>query len=86
MEEAGLPGFETLAWNALLAPKGMPAAIRERLWTELRKLRGDAALGARIRQLGGSLTVSTPAELQARIEGDIAQWRRLAEAVGIQAQ
>lgn len=86
MEEAGLPGFETLAWNALLAPKGMPAAIRERLWTELRKLRGDAALGARIRQLGGSLVVSTPAELQARIEGDIAQWRRLAEAVGIQAQ
>lgn len=86
MEEAGLPGFETLAWNALLAPKGMPAAIRERLWTELRKLRGDAALGARIRQLGGQLVVSTPAELQARIEGDIAQWRRLANAVGIQAQ
>jgi tripartite-type tricarboxylate transporter receptor subunit TctC len=86
MEESGLAGFETLAWNALLAPRGTPAAIRERAHAELLKLRGDATLQERIRQLGGSLVVSTPGELQARIESDIAQWRSLAEAVGIQAQ
>lgn len=86
MEEAGLPGFETLAWNALLAPRGTPAAIRERLGAELAKLRGDAALAERIRGLGGTLVVSTPAELQARIEADIGQWRRLAQAANIQAQ
>ena len=86
LEEAGLPGFETLAWNAILAPRGTPAAIRERLSAELTKLRADATLAERIRNLGGTLVVSTPAELQARIEGDIAQWRRLAQAANIQAQ
>jgi tripartite-type tricarboxylate transporter receptor subunit TctC len=86
MEEAGLPGFETLAWNALLAPRGTPAAIRERLGAALTQLRTDATLAERIRGLGGTLVVSTPAELQARIEGDIAQWRRLAQAANIQAQ
>lgn len=86
MEEAGLPGFETLAWNALLSPRGTPAPIRERLWTELARLRGEAALAERIRLLGGTLVVSTPAELQARIEADIGQWRRLATAANIQAQ
>ena len=39
-----------------------------------RALAGPGA--ERVRLLGGSLVVSTPAELQARIEGDIGQWRR----------
>lgn len=86
LEETGLAGFETLAWNALLAPRGTPAPIRERLWTELARLRADATLAERIRALGGTLVVSTPAELQARIEGDIGQWRRLAQAAKIQAE
>lgn len=86
LEEAGLPGFETLAWNAILAPRGTPAPIRERLEAELRRLRGNTSLTERIRALGGTLVISTPAELQARIEGDIAQWRRLAQAANIQAQ
>ncbi len=84
--EGGLPGFETLAWNALLAPRGTPPEIRARARAELLKLRENAALGERIRQLGGTLVVSSPEELQARIQGDIAQWRSLADAVGIQAQ
>nr|WP_314071152.1 tripartite tricarboxylate transporter substrate binding protein [uncultured Roseococcus sp.] len=86
MEESGLPGFETLAWNALLAPRGTPPTIRERARAELAKLREDAALSSRIRQLGGTLVVSSPEELQARLQSDITQWRGLADAVGIQAQ
>ncbi len=86
MEEAGLPGFETLAWNALLAPRGTPGGIRERLGRELAKLRDDAVLTERIRLLGGTLVISTPAELRARITADITQWRRLAEAANIRAQ
>ena len=86
VRESGLPGFETLAWNGILAPKGTPAPIRERLWAALRTMRDDAALQDRIRLLGGTLVVSTPAEFEARIAGDIAGWRRLAAAAGIQAQ
>ena len=55
-------------------------------WDSLNRAYGTAVKAERIRLLGGSLLVSTPAELQARIEGDIGQWRRLANAVGIQAQ
>ena len=85
VHESGLPGFETLAWNGILAPKGTPAPIRERFWTALRAMRDDAALQDRIRLLGGQLVVSTPAEFEARIVGDIAGWRRLAAAAGSQA-
>jgi len=86
LKESGLPGFETLAWNGILAPRGTPAPIRERLWNALRALREDAALAEPIRLLGGSLVISTPEAMQARIEGDIAQSKRLVAATGIQAQ
>ncbi|WP_137125897.1 tripartite tricarboxylate transporter substrate binding protein [Roseomonas sp. HF4] len=86
VHESGLPGFETVAWNGILAPKGTPAAARERLLAELVKLRDNAQLRDRVRLLGGSLVVSTPAEFQQRIERDIAQWKRLAAAANITAQ
>ncbi len=84
--ESGLPGFETVAWNGILAPRGTPEAIRQRLWQALVALRSNATLLDRVRLLGGSYVASTPEEFQARIDGDIAKWKRLAEAANIQAQ
>jgi tripartite-type tricarboxylate transporter receptor subunit TctC len=86
VHESGLPGFETVAWNGLLAPRGTPAVARERLHAELAKLRDNADLQARVRLLGGTLQISSPAEFQQRIERDIAQWKRLAQAANITAQ
>ena len=86
VHESGLPGFETVAWNGLLAPKGTPAPIREKLLAELVKLRGNGTLRDRIRLLGGELIVSTPEAFQQRIERDVAQWKRLAAAANITAQ
>ncbi len=84
--ESGLPGFETIAWNGILAPKGTPAPIRQRLWDMLAALRSNTTLQDRVRLLGGVYVASTPAEFQARIDSDIAKWKRLAEAVRIEAQ
>ena len=86
VHESGLPNFESVAWNGILAPKGTPAPIRDRLHAELLKLRDNAALQERIRLIGGTLAVSTPAEFQGRIDRDIAQWKRLATAANITAQ
>ncbi len=86
VNESGLPGFETVAWNGILAPKGTPEAIRQRLWDTLAGFRANATLQERVRLLGGTYIVSTPAEFQARIETDITKWKRLAEAANIQAQ
>ena len=86
VHESGLPNFESVAWNGILAPKGTPAPIRDRLHAELLKLRDNAALQERIRLIGGTLAMSTPAEFQGRIDRDIAQWKRLAQAANITAQ
>jgi tripartite-type tricarboxylate transporter receptor subunit TctC len=36
--EQGLPNFTISAWNALMAPRGVPADIQARLATEMRKI------------------------------------------------
>jgi len=50
--EQGLPGFEVVAWNALLAPHGTPPEIRERLAEELKKILAQPETIKRLRDLG----------------------------------
>ncbi|MFC3124276.1 Bug family tripartite tricarboxylate transporter substrate binding protein [Pseudoroseomonas globiformis] len=80
-----LPGFETLAWNGILAPRGTPAPIRARLHEALLTLR-NPEMERRMRGMGGELVVSTPEAFQARIAADIAQWKQLAARTGIRAE
>jgi tripartite-type tricarboxylate transporter receptor subunit TctC len=44
------------------------------------------ALNERLRSLGTTLVLSTPEDFQQRIERDIAQWKRLAQAANITVQ
>lgn len=86
MIEAGVPDFETIAWNGLLAPKGTPAPIRARMHAELVKLRDNPALRERIGAIGGEVVMSSPEEFARRIQDDITKWKTLAEAANIRVE
>lgn len=81
-----IPGFETLAWNGILAPRGTPTPIRARLHEALLALRASAAMQERVRGLGGELVASSPEEFAARIAADIGQWKALVARTGIRAE
>jgi tripartite-type tricarboxylate transporter receptor subunit TctC len=81
-----LPGFETMAWNGVLAPRGTPPAVRARLYAALVGLKDSPVMNERIRLQGGELVASTPEAFAERIRADIAQWKALAERAGIQAE
>lgn len=75
--EAGLPGFEVSAWNALFAPKGLPDQTRARLVEALDKALDDAAVRKRISDLGGQVPSGAergPAALQRLVESEVARW------------
>lgn len=55
MAEAGVPGYEVLEWNPVLAPAGIPADVKARLVAAVRKALEDAEVLGRIRQLGGDV-------------------------------
>jgi tripartite-type tricarboxylate transporter receptor subunit TctC len=50
--EQGLDGFSVVAWNALMAPRGTPGEIRDRLAAEMRKILALPETAKALHELG----------------------------------
>jgi tripartite-type tricarboxylate transporter receptor subunit TctC len=83
VDEAGLKGFETVAWFGLIAPGGTPAEIVSKTREEVARITHTPELRARIESLGGEPVGNTPQEFAAIIRADIAKWRRVVDAANI---
>lgn len=86
LNESGLPGFETIAWNALFGPPGLPQPIVQRLVPELQRIGRLPEVVDRVKLIGGQVVASTPDVLAARVRSDIAKWRDLVQRANIALQ
>lgn len=86
LNESGLPGFETIAWNALFGPPGLPQPIVQRLVPELQRIGRLPEVVDRVKLIGGQVVASTPEVLAARVRSDIAKWRDLVQRANIALQ
>jgi tripartite-type tricarboxylate transporter receptor subunit TctC len=84
--EAGLPGYESVLWQAIYAPAGTPAAIVNRLNGEVNAILHEAATIEALAKLGVDAEPSTPQGLSDRIAADLKKWHDVIAAAGIQAQ
>ena len=80
------PGFQTLTWNGLLVPAGTPAAIVNRVSTEARKIVREAAVIARLTNIGVDPLGSTPAEFAETIRTDNVVWQEAVKAAGLKVE
>ncbi|WP_270935164.1 tripartite tricarboxylate transporter substrate binding protein [Falsiroseomonas oryzae] len=83
---ATLPGFEVLSWVGLAAPAQTPAAVVERLNAELRRALAQPEIRDRLGTLGAVASPTSPQEMRQMVAGQIAQWRRVVDAAGIERQ
>jgi tripartite-type tricarboxylate transporter receptor subunit TctC len=74
VQEGGVANFDVTAWNGLYAPAGTADAIVQTLNAALHDVLADPDLKKRALDLGIDTKASTPAELDARMRGDIAKW------------
>ena len=79
--ESGVPGFNTTAWQGLIAPAGLPEPILRRLNTEVVRIVKDPATVARLQTFGNEPAGSTPEEFKKRLIDDIAVWTAVAEQI-----
>jgi tripartite-type tricarboxylate transporter receptor subunit TctC len=86
VQEGGVAGFDVTAWNGLYAPKGTPDAIVQALNGALHDVLASPDLKKRALDLGIDTKASTPAELDARMRGDIAKWGQVIEKANIPKQ
>jgi tripartite-type tricarboxylate transporter receptor subunit TctC len=84
--EAGLPGYEAVLRYGLLAPKGTPRPIVERLNKELRAALQSEEVLRRLVTEGAESLPSTPEEYAADIDQEETKWSAIVKAAGIKAE
>lgn len=81
--EAGVPGYEATIWLGVVAPKGTPRAIVDRLNAEITKVTTRAEVKAAWAKQGASPLVMNPAEFEQYLRDDIAKWAQVINRAGI---
>ena len=81
-----LPGFDVTAWFGLLAARGTPPAIVERLSAAVREVLEKADIGKRFESYGCAAAASSPQDLGAMIRQEVPKWRATIEASSIRVQ
>ena len=86
MIEAGVPGYEAVGWIALLAPKGTPQPIVDKLSKQINEVVKTPAFSDKLKSLGFEPASSTAAQLQAIIVSEYDKWGEVVRSAGMQAQ
>jgi len=81
--EAGFPGFEATSWFALLAPKGTPKPILEKVRAEALKVLADPEMVKKFAIIGLEPVGSTGEQTRAAIANDIPKWAKVIQDAGI---
>jgi tripartite-type tricarboxylate transporter receptor subunit TctC len=74
MAEAGVPGYEMIGWNGIMAAKGTPPAIVATLHAEVAKILRTPAMTQQLTELGAEAVGNTPEAFGAFINAEIARW------------
>src|SRR5215470_1771280 len=73
----GVPGYEATIWLGLMAPKGTPPAIVERLNAEIAKIIAKPAIREAWAKQGAVPMTMTPGEFDAFLRRDIDKWAKV---------
>jgi tripartite-type tricarboxylate transporter receptor subunit TctC len=84
LAEAGMPGYDAGIWIGLLAPKGTPTAIVDRLAGAADDGLKVAQVEATLKKQGTDPIGGTPQEFADYIKADIAKWTKAFAAEGHQ--
>lgn len=80
--ESGLPGYEAIAWNGLLAPAGTPKEVVARLNTELKAVLENPEIRQRFEAQGFSAAWSAPSAYGAFLQSEVDKWAKVVKTSG----
>jgi tripartite-type tricarboxylate transporter receptor subunit TctC len=81
-----VPGYEASSWFGVAAPKETPSAIVDRLNREINAGLADAAIKARLADMGGMLLTGSPSDFGKLIADETDKWGKVIREAGIKAE
>jgi tripartite-type tricarboxylate transporter receptor subunit TctC len=86
VSESGLKGYEVILWHGMIAPKGLPKPILDRVNGELNKILQNKDMQDKLAGDGVSSAGGTPEQFAALIKRDIEVWRKVVQKAGVKAE
>jgi tripartite-type tricarboxylate transporter receptor subunit TctC len=82
-EQAGVQGVETNSWSVMVAPKGTPGAVIERLGKDLRAALAQPETKKKLQEFGVDPLTATPEQVAATIKADTQRWSAVTRRLNI---
>jgi tripartite-type tricarboxylate transporter receptor subunit TctC len=86
MAEAGVPGYEMIGWNGIMAAKGTPPEIVARLHSEVARILHTPEVTKQLTELGAEPVGDTPEEFGAFLREEMARWGKIIREKGIRSE
>lgn len=74
IDEAGVPGFELIAWGGVVVPVGVPGALVTRLNAEINRALASPSLKEKVSAFGYEVAGGTPAYFAEHVRKESAKW------------
>lgn len=82
--ETVAPDFDIISWTGIGVPAGTPAAVVDKLGTEVRRALANATVQERLRALDSEPAPSSSAEMNDLIVRQIETWTKVVEQAGLE--
>jgi tripartite-type tricarboxylate transporter receptor subunit TctC len=84
--EAGVPGYDVVLWHGLVAPKGTPKPVIDKLNAEINTILKSKEMADLLAADGLSPAGGTADQFAALIRSDIPRWKAVVDRAGIKAE
>lgn len=85
LTEAGVKDADVYSWQAVAAPKGLPADVKAKLHAALVAALNDPAIKPKLLEVGFEIVANTPEQFAAFQAAEFARWKTLIETRKITA-
>jgi len=85
LAEAGVKGVDVYSWQAIVAPKGLPADVKAQLHAAIIAALNDPPVRQRFASLGFEIVGNTPEQFAAFQQKEFARWKKVIETGKITA-
>ncbi len=83
VSESGIPGFEAIGWNGIVAPAATPRPIIDRLNAVINKVVQEPEMTNKLKSQGVELDIKTPRDFASMISSEIAKWEALVKQANV---
>jgi tripartite-type tricarboxylate transporter receptor subunit TctC len=86
LDESGLPGFSITAWIGIVAPKGTPNEIVQKLNLETGRALKDSEFARQMSTMGVDPLGSTPDEFAVFLRNEIPRWKQIVQDADVKVE